>query len=385
MREIVTCFASKNCAVTLVARDADKNTTENLPYKTYGLPDIEDSANVSIFKDFLKNDRMRSEYSDIYRNQYIEELLGDVFSKNRFDVIYERYSLFCAVGLSFARKHNIPHLLEVNAPLIDEASKYRRLIFGEVASAIEKALFDGSSQIISVSNELREYIQSKSSKARVIVVPNGVRVDHFAPIADSGNYSSTRGEFTVGFLGSLKPWHGVEILIDSFAELTRQIDKCRLLIIGENKKYQDKLKQRCNELGLKNKVIFTGAVEYNDIPDMLQRADVLVAPYPMIDNFYFSSLKVFEYMAAGKAIVASKIGQLATILTNEKTALLVPPGNSASLGKTLIRLGKDPKLRHRLGERALIEARHKHTWSQRTDMILKTINDLTSVCGAEKK
>ncbi len=383
MREIVTCFASKNCAVTVVARDAEKNMI-SLPYKAYGLPAIGNSANASLFKDFPKNDRMKSEYADIYRNKYIEELLEDVFSKDRFDVIYERYSLFCAVGLSFARKHNIPHILEVNAPLIDEASKYRQLIFGEVASAIEKALFDGSNRIISVSNELKNYIKNKSNKARVLVVPNGVRVDHFAPISVSGNDSSLKDEFTVGFLGSLKPWHGVEILIDAFAELTGQIDKCRLLIIGENKKHQEKLEQRCDKLGLKNKVTFTGAVEYNDIPGMLQKADVLVAPYPMIDNYYFSSLKVFEYMAAGKAIVASKIGQLATILTNERTALLVHPGDRVSLEKTLVRLGKDPKLRHRLGERALIEARHKHTWSQRTGLILKTINGLISVCKAEK-
>jgi glycosyltransferase involved in cell wall biosynthesis len=104
---------------------------------------------------------------------------------------------------------------------------------------------------------------------------------------------------------------------------------------------------------------------------MLRRADVLVAPYPRMDDFYFSSLKVFEYMAAGRAIVASSIGQLSRILIHEKTAILVPPGDIAALGNALTRLKDDFGLRKRLGERAQMEARRRHTWSQRADSILE--------------
>ena len=381
MREIVTCFDNKYCDVTVIARGADKDRPGDMTYKTFDLPEIEKRDDASKPADYNKDDRARSEYEDIYRNQYIENLLDAIFSKNRFDVIYERYSLFCAAGLSFAREHNIPYILEVNAPLISEAAKYRQLDLVDVASAVEKAVFDEASRIIAVSDELKDYILKKSNKARVTVVPNGVRVDHFALIGNPDLEADSSGEFTVGFLGSLKPWHGVDILIDSFSELIKETDNCRLLIIGDNKKYQGKLENRCNELGLDNNVTFTGSVEYNDIPRMLRYADVLVAPYPMIDNFYFSSLKVFEYMAAGKAIVASNIGQLAKILTNERTALLVPPGDRSSLAKALIRLQRNPLLRQRRGERALIEARHKHTWSQRADLILGMIGDQLKAPG----
>jgi glycosyltransferase involved in cell wall biosynthesis len=168
----------------------------------------------------------------------------------------------------------------------------------------------------------------------------------------------------------------VEILIDSFARISGESDDCHLLIIGDNKKHDKKLEKRCESLGIKDKVTFTGALDYNDVPDKLRQTDVLVAPYPKIDGFYFSSLKVFEYMAAGKAIVASSIGQLSRILTHEKTSLLVPPGDAAALGKALIRLKNDPGLRKRLGEWAQIEARRRHTWSQRADTILEIAEKL---------
>jgi glycosyltransferase involved in cell wall biosynthesis len=151
---------------------------------------------------------------------------------------------------------------------------------------------------------------------------------------------------------------------------------CRLLIMGDNKKRDESLGKKCRDLGISDKVTFTGALNYNEVPGRLQQADVLVAPYARDDGFYFSSLKVFEYMAAGKAIVASNIGQLSRILLHEKTALLVPPGDIVSLGRALIKLKRDPGLRRRLGERAQLEARRRHTWSQRADIILEIARKL---------
>jgi glycosyltransferase involved in cell wall biosynthesis len=372
MREIVTSFALKSCDVTVIARDALAGSLENTDYTAYDLPGANAEGVLSILSGLFEDDRLKNEFEDFHRNLEIEDILEKVYSQKGFDVIYERYSLFNIAGLNFCRKRNIPHILEVNAPLIDEALEYRQLALPKIAHAVEKRLFENTNHIIAVSNELKKYISDKYPDSRVTVVPNGVRVDHFS----SSGYkidNSENDKFTIGFLGSMKPWHGVEILIDSFAGIAEGEDHYHLLIIGDNRKTDRRLEKKCRELKIDKKVTFTGAVEYDEIPKMLQRADVLVAPYPRLDNFYFSSLKVFEYMAAGKAIVASNIGQISSVLTHEKTALLVPPGDTVSLQNTLKRMEQDPGLRRRLGDRAQIEARTRHTWSQRADRILDII------------
>jgi len=377
MREIVSCFARQNCDVTVVARDASQSVAGGINYPAFDLPEVTENRILPTLDHLFDEERILREFEDFHRNPYIENLLEKIYSSDRsFDIVYERYSLFNIAGLRLCRRNDIPFILEVNAPLIRETSQYRHLALSDIASAVEKSLFDNSDHIIAVSNEIRDFISNKSPRVPVTVVPNGVRISHFSPSEDSLNYNPNDGKFTVGFLGSLKPWHGVEILIDSFARVAGEGDDYHLLIIGDNKKQNAELEKRCHDLGIKDKVTFTGALYYDEVPGKLRQADVLVAPYPKIDDFYFSSLKVFEYMAAGKAIIASNIGQLSTILTHEKTALMVPPGDGAALGNALTRLKNDPELRRRLGERAQIDARRRHTWSQRADTILEIARKL---------
>lgn len=377
MREIVSCFAGQNCDISVIARDASRYAIDGINYITFDLPEVPQNRISPILDHLFDDEKILREFEDFHRNPEIENLLEEIFSSDRsFDLVYERYSLFNIAGLRFCRRHNLPHILEVNAPLIKEASRYRQIALSNIASAVEKSLFGDSDHIIAVSNEIRDFVSAISPNVPVTVVPNGVRIDHFAASGHAAENQPEDGKFTVAFLGSLKPWHGVEILIDSFARIIEDDDNCRLVIIGENKKRNAGLGKRCRELGITDKVTFTGALDYKEIPGRLRQADVLVAPYPRIDDFYFSSLKVFEYMAAGKAIVASNIGQISMILTHEKTALMVSPGDAHALRTALIRLKNDPGLRRRLGERAQIEARRRHTWSQRANTILEIARKL---------
>ena len=316
-----------------------------------------------------------------YQNPYIENLLTELNRQNHFDILYERYSLFSVAGINFARAHKMPFVLEVNAPLITEASRYRHLYNQDLAQAIEKYLFDNSDHIIPVSNELRDYILTTTPEANVTTIPNGVSIERFENIAQTENineylknYSSS--DFNIGFVGSVRPWHGIDILLDSFAELVCDKKDSKLIIIGDRSRLKSHLDDQCEALGINELVVFTGAVPHDDIPALMQKTDVLVAPYPEMKDFYFSALKVFEYMAAGKPIVASRIGQIATILKHEKTALLVPPGDRPALCDALLRIKNNPDLGHKLGENARVEAFEKHSWKQRiakTSSIFKTL------------
>ena len=153
-----------------------------------------------------------------------------------------------------------------------------------------------------------------------------------------------------------------------------------LVVVGDGP-MRKALEKEAEELGLKDRVTFTGAVEYERVPEILKALDVAVAPYPEMADFYFSPIKIFEYMAAGRPIVASRIGQITDVLVDGENALLVPPGNADALAHALARLKSDPELRQQLGHAAQREARESHTWLAR----VKTIKPLFVSLAEQKK
>jgi glycosyltransferase involved in cell wall biosynthesis len=121
--------------------------------------------------------------------------------------------------------------------------------------------------------------------------------------------------------------------------------------------------------GLAGAAHLTGMVAPTQVPGLLASMDVAVCPYPK-QRFYFSPLKVYEFMAAGLPVVASRIGQLGELIEDEMTGLLCPPGDTTALADALDRLRRDPVLRRRLGQAARASAIRDHTWHAVVDRIL---------------
>jgi glycosyltransferase involved in cell wall biosynthesis len=276
------------------------------------------------------------------------------------DFVYERYSLWSYAAVEYAARAGIPAILEVNAPLIDEQAAHRSLVRRDVAERIACRVFHGASAIIAVSGHVAEYVESFGvPRERIHVTPNAVSPRRFA--ADDRPASDPQS-FTVGFVGTLKPWHGVELLIDAFDRLRRTHPRARLLIVGDGPQ-RHALESDVAARGLSPLTRFTGPVPSDDVPDLLRSMDVAVAPYPAIKPFYFSPLKIFEYMAAALPVVSSEVGELGQLIRDGVTGLLVPPGDAAALGAAIERLANDPTLRQRLGRSARQYVLASHTWS----------------------
>jgi glycosyltransferase involved in cell wall biosynthesis len=288
-------------------------------------------------------------------------------ARGGFDLVYERHSLWCHAAMEFAQDSSVPGVLEVNAPLIDEQARYRALCEPELARSSSVRSFRAATVIAAVSADVAAYVRGQVPEhGRVHILPNGVDPARFKPESAARQALPER---TIGFVGTLKPWHGVDILLDAFGLLSRA-GSVRLLLVGDGPE-RTALETRATALGLGSAVEFTGAVDPEAVPAYLASMDVAVAPYPSMEGFYFSPLKLYEYMAAGCAIVASDIGQIRDVVEHGRTGLLVEPGNSRALAGAISELLADPHRRRLLGESARAAAVERHSWSRVVDRVLQ--------------
>lgn len=278
-----------------------------------------------------------------------------------FDLVYERYGLWSAAGVRAGRRLGLPSVIEVNAPLVEEQSNFRRFVLRDAARSIEAEVFSQATALAVVSQGVADYVLSHgAANAGVHVIGNAVDGSAFHPGVPAATVPGIPADsFVVGFTGSLKAWHGTEVLLDAFAMVQRGIP-AHLLIVGDGPE-RTALMERATALGLQGSVTMTGWVPHRDLPGLIACMDAAVAPYPAMANHYFSPLKLFEYLAMGRAIVASRIGQTADLLGATGSGLLVAPGDAAAMAGALQRLATDPKLAQKLRQTASLQA-HRHDW-----------------------
>ena len=280
-----------------------------------------------------------------------------------FDLIYERYSLWSFAAVEYAREKAIPSILEVNAPLIEEQRTYRTLTDPARAEEVMRRVFAAATHILVVSDELAHYVAGYTAdRGKIQVVPNAINPARF-PANVQPVYARSPDSFTVGFVGSLRPWHGLGILVEAFAQFRRACAAARLLIVGDGPE-RETLTVQVQEHQLSEAVILTGSIPAAAVPGYLASLDLAVAPYPDLPNFYFSPLKVYEYMAAGRAVIASGIGQLKTLIVHGINGWQVQPGDANALAEAMLHLSRDAELRRRLGDAARKAILRNHTWDQ---------------------
>ena len=305
---------------------------------------------------------------------------ADAARKLHPDFIYERYSLWGTAGLRLARDRSIPLVLEVNAPLTYEQERYRAsLTCPPLARWVERRIWRKAGLLLAVSEPLRSQLQRAGVKPELIrVLPNAVNPGLFHP-GLNGEPVRERlkldGRFVVGFVGTFKGWHGVDLLLAAFGDLHRADPSTQLLLVGDGP-LRPRFEEEVREAGLQDAVTFARGVAHQDVPHYLAAMDVAVAPYPALDEFYFSPLKVFEYMAASRAVVASRTGQVAEVVVDGVTGLLYEPGDRAGLVNSIQRLQKDAVLRNELGRRA--SACSVRTWSQNAAQIIDWVEPLVN-------
>ncbi len=322
----------------------------------------------------------RREISLLAVNDEAASTLGRLHRSGFVEAIYERYSLWSVAGAMFAEQYSIPYVVEVNAPLVQEQKQHRSLALESTARFIERNVFRAASKLVVVSSELRDYVcELGVDSGRIEVLPNGFGEG----FRSSGGMDGTgetpcrkNGEFWIGFVGSLKPWHGVGDLLKAFQQLHRKNPTYRLLIVGGGPLLKP-IRKKLRDSMPGDSFCLTGPVEHGRVPEYLSLLDVAVAPYPASDGFYFSPMKVIEYAAMGKAIIASSIGQISELFKHRESAWLTEPGNVDEIVSGVEKLRDSPELRSDLGQRArrVVAGR---SWESVAGRVLGLIREIAS-------
>jgi glycosyltransferase involved in cell wall biosynthesis len=356
---------------------------------TFDLPIevVSPSPRVTRFMGRLPKGRAREivrEFRRLLYNVPLARRVGDLLKEQRPDFVYERYSL-CAIATGIlCRRRRIPWAVEVNAPLADEERDYRTLRLGWLTRLLERWVLRHADHLFVVSHPLKRWALGQGVRPdRVTVLPNGFDSDHFRRGLDASavraRWGWTGEEVIVGFSGSLKPWHGVGVLLDALRKALEVNPMLRLVYIGDGPE-RKALGKKVRKHGLEDVVRFTGAVPQNEVPLLLRATNVLAAPYLPQEPFYFSPLKVIESMAVGRPVIASGLGDIPDLI-DDRCGRLVPPGQSGPLTDAILELAADLELRRRLGHAAGREARG-HDWSSRVEEILTTMEEIRGTRSA---
>ncbi len=304
----------------------------------------------------------------------VYQAAGNLLAEEHFDLIYERYSLWSEAGARLAPEFGLPYIVEVNAPLLLEAARYRSIEDPQLAARIEAHVIKAASALIAVSEPLRTYLfEQGASPSKVHVIPNAVDERIFHPAVDGTRLRTRLGlsdQFIVGFVGTSRPWHDLETWIAAMAQLTSSSIRYHLLLVGE---ISSSVRAAIAAYGLTDRTSIVGPVPNGEIPSWLGAMDIAVSPHPPLPGFYFSPLKLFEYLACGKAVVAADVTPISQVLKDGIHGLLYAPGDAASLASRIDLLERDPALRASLGFQGAEHVLLHHTWKGNARKVLDLI------------
>lgn len=319
---------------------------------------------------------------DLRNSLLFAERAGEIIKRRPPDFIYQRYSRFSWAGVAASLAAARPLFLEYNGSEVWMGRHWDRMGLFDLLKRAERLNLSAATRIFVVADVERRNLEGAGVAAdKIVVNPNGVDVNRFRPGTGGQSVRAEYGigddETLVGFTGTFGPWHGVAALAEAVTMIPAEA-RMRFLLVGSGS-LRGEVERILREGGALSRVVFTGAVAHERVPALLDACDVLVSPHVPLaagTEFFGSPTKLFEYMAMGKGIVASRLGQIADVLTDEENALLVEPGDVRQLKQALMRLSASRQLRERLGAAARALCIARYTWAHNAARVLDAYHAL---------
>lgn len=282
--------------------------------------------------------------------------------RGRYDIVYERSSVSTRFRCLMYRALGVPFVLEVN----------------DYADRLSLAL--ARNVIVPNRSVLPQWVQSKT-----VELPWGANTDAFRPDIDGAEvrkrYGIDNGKRIVTIVCSGVPWHGLDQFIEAADMVTRKNPGTVFMVVGGGAHIADYMR-KAGSLVTGSRCVFTGPISYPEIPKFVAAADITVAPYNSLLNrdsrtraLFASPLKVFEYMASGKPVIVSRIGNRNGVIDDMKTGIVVAEDSPDELAGAIMRLLDDAGLRKALGANARCVAEEKYSWQGHVARLVSVLSE----------
>jgi glycosyltransferase involved in cell wall biosynthesis len=310
-----------------------------------------------------------------------EKALDEIFRKERIEAVVERYALESGAARRVSESQRLPYVLEVNSPLVLEAARYRGLENVDSALKAEARLFASAGAIAVVSRALEAYVRERAPKVPLAVVRNGVDLLRFSADGEVSTFGLPPGAVTIGFVGSMKRWHGVDDLVSAFFRVAKKSPEAHLVLVGTGPEERAVGEQAAASRHA-TRIHLLGGRSHAEIPRLLRSFAIGAAPYRPSPDFYFCPLKILEYLGAGLPIVYPAIGDLPETVGD--AGIPYKPANIDSMAQALLALLAQPARRNAL-RAAAISRREEFGWDRTAERIESLVAHASARAAAQER
>lgn len=299
--------------------------------------------------------------------------------------LHHRYN---DAGLAVAKRIGAPFVLRAEALEVREEAAWgvRRPLWGRFAEALGEIRLMRRSDLIAVVSEVLDgqLAEAGVEESRRVVIPNGVDTVTFSPghrDRDLLRAHHLEDRFVIGWVGGFRPFHGLSSIPAFARELRFRLPGAAVCLVGTGPE-RDAIERRCR--GMEDVVTFAGAVAHKDVPRWIRSFDVCLQLAGSQD-FHYSPLKLYEYLACGRPVVAAGAGDVRSVIRDGVNGLLVPGGDPQTVADGVVRLAEDPSLRERLASEGRRSAERNGSWDARAEALLAALDDRNMLTPARQK
>lgn len=318
--------------------------------------------------------RTLKEFKQIRFDKYAAKELQFAIQSIQPDIVYERSAWMSNGSVGVLSNFNIKHIVEINAPFEEEVKSFEKAhsLIASLGKNKLKNLLQSAHLVLPVTSSLQTYLiqRYKLNANNCVVIPNAIEKQEIqikeSRVAEINKKYNLSEVSVFGFVGSIFPYHGVDRLIRGVAKLN--YTDISILIVGDGYLIPA-LKKLANELGISSRVHFTGSVPKEDIYNYISAMDILTLPNT---EWYCSPVKLFEYGAFGKTILAVKEAGVSDVMSNKEGLLF--ENNDSAFQDALLAAITDVdalKIKARTFQQKVFE---KHTWRANAQKVIQQIN-----------
>ncbi len=375
IREIINCFRELGHEVKVVSLLSDDSAVpaeEGQQHLKGGFKDKVIAKIRWLLPGFVY------ELAEILTNIPAWRLVSKSIKEFQPDFIYERYSNYGIAVSYVAKKSGIPVILEANVPYYEYKKEWERVYFPRFLKFIEGKVFDNVSHIIAVSTTLKKSVTEYGiSEEKVTVMPNGVNARLFYPLGMKREYKSKhkiQAEILLGFIGAVRRWHKMDQLIEILHEIGLDKYHAKMLVIGECS-FMDELKSHAKSLGEENNILFLGRLPHNKMPEYLEMIDIAISPFAVKHS---SPMKILEYMAMEKCVIAPDMENIRDIIKPDKTGLLFRADDAIDLKNRLLQCLDNADLRLNIAKAGYHDVTANFSWMKNAKWVIEIYKGLES-------